>query len=57
VLASCALVAAPAGPGLAAQAHDPQYAAADKAKPPADMAAKDHAMMADLEKMMADMKP
>jgi len=56
VLVSCALVAAPAGLGLAAQAHDPQHAAADKAKPPAEMAAKDHAMMAEREKMMAGMK-
>jgi len=57
VLVSCALVAVPPGLGLAAQAHDPQHAAADKAKPPAGMAAKDRAMMADREKMMADMKP
>jgi len=57
VLVSCALVAVPAGLGLAAQAHDSEHAAADKAKPPAGMAAKDRAMMADREKMMADMKP
>ena len=56
VFVSCALVAAPAGLGLAAQAHDPQHAAADKTKPPAGMAAKDHAMMAEREKMMAAMK-
>lgn len=56
MLAACALVAATAGIGLAGQTHDPQHAAADKAKPTSGMAAKDHAMMADHEKMMADMK-
>ncbi len=56
MLAACALVAATAGIGLAGQTHDPQHAAADKAKASGGMAAKDHAMMADHEKMMADMK-
>lgn len=56
VMAGCAAVVISASPALAAQAHDPQHAAADKAKPASGMAAKDHAMMAEREKMMADMK-
>ena len=56
VMAGCAAVVISTAPGLAAQAHDPQHAAADKAKPASGMAAKDHAMMAEREKMMADMK-
>lgn len=56
MLAASALVAATAGIGLAEQTHDPQHTAADKAKALSGMAAKDHAMMADHEKMMADMK-
>ncbi|MEP7116417.1 MAG: hypothetical protein ABI880_02475 [Acidobacteriota bacterium] len=56
MLVGCALLVASAGPGLAGQAHDPQHAATDQAKAPADMAAKDHAMMADHEKMMTAMK-
>ena len=45
MLVSCALVAAPAGPGLAAQAHDPQHAAAHKAKPPPVLADDNFASM------------
>ena len=56
VLAGCAAVVISTAPGLAAQTHDPQHAAADKAKPASGMAAKDHAMMAEHGKMMADMK-
>ncbi len=56
MVVACALVVASAGSGLAGQTHDPPHAAADKAKAPGGMAAKDHAMMADHEKMMADMK-
>jgi len=55
-LASGALLLASSAPGLAGQARDSQHAAADKAKPPSGMPAKDHAMMVDHEKMMADMK-
>ena len=56
VMAGCAVVVMSAVPGLAAQTHEPQHAAADKAKPALGMAAKDHAMMAEREKMMAAMK-
>ena len=56
VMAGCAVVVMSAVPGLAAQTHEPQHAAADKAKPASGMAAKDHAMMAEREKMMAAMK-
>ncbi len=56
VMAGCVAVVISATPGFAAQAHDPQHAATDKAKPASGMAAKDHAMMAEREKMMADMK-
>ena len=56
VMAGCAVVVMSAVPGLAAQTHDPQHAAADKAKPHSGMAAKDQAMMAEHGKMMADMK-
>ena len=55
VLAGCAAVVISAAPGFA-QAHDPQHAAADQAKPASGMAAKDHAMMAEHGKMMAEMK-
>ena len=55
-LASGALLLVSSAPGVAGQAHDPQHAATDKAKPASGMATKDHAMMADHEKMMADMK-
>lgn len=56
MMAGCAAVVMSAAPGLAAQTHDPQHAATDKAKPASGMAAKDHAMMAERDKMMADMK-
>ena len=57
VMAGCAAIVMSAVPGLAAQtppAH--QHAAAAKAKPAAAMEAKCQAMMAEHEKMMADMK-
>jgi hypothetical protein len=56
VMAGCAAVVISAAPGLAAQASHEQHAAAANAKPASGMAAKDHAMMAEREKMMADMK-
>jgi hypothetical protein len=56
VMAGCAAVVILASPALAGQAHDPQHAPADKAKPASGMAAKDHAMMAEHQKMMTDMK-
>ena len=56
VMAGCAAIVMSASPALTAQAHDPQHAAADQAKPAAGMVAKDHAMMVEHEKMMADMK-
>ena len=56
MLAGCAAVVMSSASGLAAQTHEPQHAATDKAKPGSGMAAKDHAMMAEREKMMADMK-
>lgn len=57
MVAGCAAVVMSAVPGLAAQApQQPQPAASDGAKPPSGMAAKDKAMMAEREKMMADMK-
>ena len=56
VVAGCVAAVISMAPGLTAQAHDPQHAAADKAKPATGMAAKDHAMMAEHGKMMADMK-
>ncbi|MDO8678626.1 MAG: hypothetical protein Q7R30_08705 [Acidobacteriota bacterium] len=56
VMAGYAVVVISAAPGVAAQTHDPQHAAADKAKPASGMAAKDHAMMAEREKMMTAMK-
>ena len=57
IVAGCAAVVISAVSGVAAQtppAH--QHAAADKAKPAAAMEAKCQAMMAEHEKMMADMK-
>ena len=57
MMAGCAAVVMSAVPGLAAQtppAHQP--AAAAKAKPAPAMEAKCQAMMAEKEKMMADMK-
>ena len=57
MMAGCAAVVISVVPGLAAQTpQQPQHAATDKAKPDAGMAAKDKAMMAEREKMMADMK-
>ena len=56
MMAGCAAVVIVAVPGLAAQAPHEQHAATAKAKPASSMAAKDHAMMAEREKMMADMK-
>ena len=56
MIVACAVVVMSAAPGLAAQMHKPQHAAADKAKPHSGMAAKDQAMMAEHGKMMADMK-
>jgi hypothetical protein len=55
-LASGALLLASGAPGLAGQVHDPQQAANDQAKPLSGMPARDHAMMADHAKLMADMK-
>ena len=55
--AGCAAVVLSALPGLAAQTpQEHQHAAAAQAKPQASMAAKCQAMMADHEKMMAEMK-
>ena len=57
MMAGCAAVVISAVPGLAAQTpQEPQHAATDKAKPPSGMEAKCQAMMAEREKMMADMK-
>jgi len=51
----CAAVVISAVPGFAAQATTPeQHAAMDKAKPASSMDAKCHAMMADHEKMTAE---
>ena len=58
LIAGCAVVVlSAAAPGIAAQTpQEHQHPAADKGKPASSMAAKDHAMMAEREKMMADMK-
>ena len=57
MMAGCAAVVISAVPGLAAQTpQEHQHAATDKAKSPSDMAARCQAMMAEREKMMADMK-
>jgi hypothetical protein len=57
MMAACAAVVISAVPGLAAQTpQTPQHPATDKATPPSGMAAKCQAMMAEREKMMADMK-
>lgn len=57
VVVSCAALVIMASPGLAAQTtQEHQHAATDKAKPASGMAAKDQAMMAEREKMMAEMK-
>ena len=56
IVAGCAVVTIAAAPGLAAQAaHDAHHPPAATVKAP-DMAAKCQAMMAEHEKMMADMK-
>lgn len=57
VMAGGVAVMISAAPGFAAQTpQQHQHAATDQAKPASGMAAKDHAMMAEREKMMADMK-
>ena len=57
LVAGCAVVVMSAVSGLAAQTpQEHQHAAADKAKPHSGMEAKCQAMMAEKEKMMADMK-
>ena len=57
MIAGCAAVVMSGVPGLAAQTpKEPHHAATDTAKPSPGMAAKDKAMMAEREKMMADMK-
>ena len=57
MLAGCASVVLSDVPKLGAQTpQEHQHAATDKAKPVSGMAAKDRAMMAEREKMMADMK-
>ena len=57
VAVSCAALVIMASPGLAAQAApEHQHAATDQAKPASGMAAKDHAMMVERDKMMAEMK-
>jgi hypothetical protein len=57
MIAGCAAVVISAVSGLAAQTPpEHQHAATDKAKSPSDMAAKCQAMMAERDKMMADMK-
>ena len=56
-IAGCAAVVISAAPGHAAQTpQEHQHPTADKAKPASSMAAKDHAMMAERAKMMAEMK-
>jgi hypothetical protein len=56
MMAGCAAVVISAAPGLAAQTSHEQHTATAKAKPAAGMEAKCQAMMAEKEKMMADMK-
>jgi hypothetical protein len=57
MLAGCAAVVMSATPGLVAQAPpDHQHATTDNTRPGSGMAAKDHAMMAEREKMMSAMK-
>jgi len=56
MVAGCAVVVMSAAPGLAAQTTHEQHTATAKAKPPSGMEAKCQAMMAEKEKMMADMK-
>ena len=57
IVAGCAAIVMSAAPGLAAQAtQTAHHAQAPKAKPADAMAAKCQAMMADQDKMMAEMK-
>ena len=56
IMVGCAAVVISAVPRLAAQTPHEQHAATDTVKPASGMAAKDQAMMAEREKMMADMK-
>jgi hypothetical protein len=56
MVAGCAAVVMSAAPGLAAQTTHEQHTATAKAKPPSGMEAKCQAMMAEKEKLMADMK-
>ena len=56
MMVGCAAVVILAVPGLAAQTPHEQHAATAKEKPTSGMAAKDQAMMAEREKMMAGMK-
>ena len=56
LMVGCAAVVISAVPRLAAQTPHEQHAATAKVKPASSMAAKDQAMMAEREKMMADMK-
>ena len=57
MVAGCAVVVLSAAPDLAAQTpQKPNRPASDTAKPPSGMEAKCQAMMAEKDKMMADMK-
>ena len=56
MMAGCAVVVISAVPGLAAQTPHEQHTATGKVKPASGMAAKEHTMMAEREKLMADMK-
>ena len=57
MMAGYAAVVMSAVPGVAAQTpQEHQHAATDNVKPPSDMAATCQTMMAEREKMMADMK-
>ena len=56
MMAGCAAVVISAAPGRAAQATHEQDTATAKAKAPSGMEAKCQAMMAEKEKMMADLK-
>ena len=56
MMAGCAAVVIVAVPRVAAQTAHEQHAATAEVKPPSAMEAKCQAMMAEKEKMMADMK-
>ena len=57
IVAGCTAVVISAVPGLAAQTpQEHQPSATNRAKPASGMAAQDHAMMVEREKMMVDMK-